>query len=93
MLRSHRLHALRSSSRPVALAALALVTLSLTACGGSNYRFRPTPDLKTPGQTRAERSNTVFLGWNTDLRAIHEDVARLLLTDKPSALQKRNLPY
>jgi len=90
---TRRLHALRPLARALMLAVAIALTLSLTACGGSKYRWRATPDVKTPGQTRAERSNTVFLGWNTDLRAVHEDIARLLLTDKPSALQKRNIPY
>lgn len=87
----------RDSARSVALLACLLGVSSLVGCadGGRlhSYRANPTPEMNTLGMTVEEEKNRDTMMMDTNLRAFNEDGARALLTDRPSRMTPRRIPY
>jgi len=78
--------------RRAAASALALAGLTLVGCA-NNYRGNPTPELATLSHTDAEVANRTTVTFDTNLRALWEDLARATLVDRPSMLMRPRTPY
>ncbi len=89
---SHRAH-IRTVSILAGLGALA--SLSACADGGRlwSYRNNPTPDLDTLGMVKETETNRNVMTDETNGRAFNDDVSRFLMTNRPSRLTPRNIPY
>lgn len=87
----------RAPIRSAALLACLGAMASLTACadGGRlwSYRNDPTPDMNTLGMVKEAETNRDVMTNETNGRALNEDGARFLLTDRPSRLSPRSIPY
>jgi len=85
-VRSHR------TLRRAAVGALALAGLTLVGCA-NNYRGNPTPELATLSNTDPEVANATTITFDTNLRALWDDLARATLVDRPSMLMRPRMPH
>ncbi|MBL8746339.1 MAG: hypothetical protein JNK58_08295 [Phycisphaerae bacterium] len=83
--------------RTIAPLAFLAAAASLTACsdGGRlwSYRNNPTPDMNTLGMVKETETNRDVMTHETNGRALNDDGARFWLTDRPSRLTPRRVPY
>jgi hypothetical protein len=75
------------ATRLSACAALALVGLVPLGCSQTHYfRSNPSPNTSNLESSSDEIDNRITLTNDTNLRALSNDMGRLLLLDKPSSL-------
>lgn len=56
-------------------------------------RTDPSPAMESLNRRAADKRNRRALVWDTNKRMIHDDVARVFLTDSPSRLTPVTKPY
>jgi len=90
----------RTAARALALASLALVSASLTACGGNAQSTRPghirnniTPELATLTSRPVDLKNDRALVANYNWRIMSEDFNRAMLIDRPTRLTSLPMPH
>lgn len=85
---------MNQSRRIVVIAVSALAGGSLLALGGcssggghlSKFRSNPTPELHSLGLRKVEVDNRTTITFNTNSRALEDDLRRVFLVDRPSRL-------
>lgn len=80
-------------TRKLAISALALVASAAFLGGCGSPRGDLTPELMTLSQRRVDVSNTIALSWDTNARAMWNDLSVLALTDRPSRLSAAPVPH
>lgn len=84
---------LRQTTPLAALAVLACIAGCADGGRKDAYRLDPTPNMGRLADTIDEQKNDEAVMWDTNFRQINEDGARFWLTDRPSRLNPRNIPY
>ncbi|MEM9082826.1 MAG: hypothetical protein AAGB34_04455 [Planctomycetota bacterium] len=88
-----------STCRIIAISLTLLApAFALTGCnyGDSElaqFRRQPTPQLMSTAETKWQIQNRETVVADTDLRAFHNDAARLFHLEKPSSLQPGPIGY
>ncbi|MCA9312613.1 MAG: hypothetical protein KDA21_15470 [Phycisphaerales bacterium] len=84
------------SRKTLTVALLAGGVLALAGCNsgttGKIYSD-PTPALDTTSQTDYEIKNQLVIHRDTNLRMFWEDIGRMWMTDRPSRLSPKPIPY
>jgi hypothetical protein len=82
------------------LALIAAASLSLTGCGSLNsgptynsVRSNLTPELMTLAERPIDVSNQMGVTFNTNRRAMWDDVQSFWLLDRPSRLTRYPMPH
>lgn len=86
----------QSCLRVIAVGALLGAACACVGCSGGpvdGYRLNPTPSAMTMSQNGNEVANATTTTFDTNFREMNEDVARLLLIDKPTLLTPKPVPH
>ena len=85
---------MNQSRRTVVIAVSALAGASLLALGGcsgggshlSKFRSNPSSQMTSLGSSQAEIDNRTAVTFDTNKRAMYDDLRRMFLTDRPTRL-------
>jgi len=92
----------RRARRVCALSLVgASASLALVGCGSSarhagpagTYQSNPSPAMASLGMRSVDRGNNNAVSVDTSFRALHLDVARFFMVDRPSRLHHNLKPY
>lgn len=86
----------RSCLRAIAAGSLLAAAGACVGCSGGpvdGYRLDPTPSAMTMSENGNEVANLTTTTFDTNFREMNEDVARLLLIDKPTLLSPKPVPH
>ncbi len=85
-------------SAAVRAALLAASCLAAVGCSSQDsrlaaYRLNPTPELDTLHQRHDDIDNAMTVTIDTNLRAMNQNIGRVLLLDRPMRLTREPMPY
>lgn len=83
---------MRTTTRFMLPAAGLIGLLALGGCS-SSVNSDPSPALDTLSQTDFEIHNALVLQRDTNFRMLWEDLGRIWMTDRPSRLSPKPIPY
>ncbi|TVQ32076.1 MAG: hypothetical protein EA376_07060 [Phycisphaeraceae bacterium] len=87
-------HRRRNLSCALLATGLAGAMLLTTGCGGAwGYRLNPSPEVRTTALTTDEVFNKTTITFDTQFRLFLEDFSRLTLTDRPTRMTPRPMPW